>query len=126
MKETVIRALFMWLILFIMLQPIFTYIDYLLDLQVKANTSYLAQKAATEGIVTSSLKNEVVHNLEALGFSPSSISVTGSTEAVQNREARIDVYIRVPRIPMFPYFFGTAKQPEEYYGHGSVMSEYVE
>lgn len=91
MKETVLRALFMWLVLFIILQPIFTYIDYLLDLQVKANTSYITQKAATEGMVTASMRNEVISNLKAIGFSEASIEITSSTDTVQERKQRIDV-----------------------------------
>lgn len=126
MKETVLRALFMWLVLFILLQPIFTYIDYLLDLQVKANTSYIAQKAATEGMVTSALKTEVTNNLRAVGFAVSSIQITSSTTTVLDRKSRLDVYIKAPRISMFPYKFSAQTQPQYYYGHGSIMSEYLD
>lgn len=126
MKATVLRALFMWLVLFIILQPLFTYIDYLLDLQVKANTSYLVQKAATEGMVTSTMRNEVISNLKAVGFPEASISVTSSTETVQTRKQRIDVYITAPRLNLFPYKFADAAQPTRYYGHGSIMSEYLD
>lgn len=125
MKETILRALFLWFTLFILLQPIFSYIDSLLDVQVKANTSYLAQKAATEGMVTSSLKNEVINNLERLGFSADEIQITSSTATIQERKTRIDVYIRAPRINLFPYTFGKVAQPKEYYGHSSIMSEYL-
>ncbi|MDF9842006.1 MULTISPECIES: hypothetical protein [unclassified Paenibacillus] len=126
MKETVLRALFMWLVLFILLQPIFTYIDYLLDLQVKANTSYLTQKAATEGIVTSSMKNEVIANLKAVGFPEASIVISSNTEFVQERKQRLDVYIKAPRLNLFPYNFSSGSQPTHYYGHGSIMSEYLD
>jgi hypothetical protein len=126
MKATVLRALFMWLVLFIILQPIFTYIDYLLDLQVKANTSYLAQKAATEGMLTSAMRSEVVSNLKAVGFPEASISITSNTETVQERKHRIDVYVTAPRMNLFPYNFSTGSQPTRYYGHGSIMSEYLD
>lgn len=126
MKETVLRALFMWLILFVILQPIFTYIDYLLDLQVKANTSYITQKAATEGMVTSAMKSEVIANLTAVGFSASSISITSKTETVQERKSRLDVYITAPRINLFPYNFSSNTASLNYYGHGSIMSEYLD
>ncbi|WP_342564685.1 hypothetical protein NST84_05860 [Paenibacillus sp. FSL R7-0345] len=126
MKETVLRALFMWLVLFILLQPIFTYIDYLLDLQVKANTSYITQKAATEGLVTSSMKNEVIANLKAVGFPEASIVISSNTETVQERKQRLDVYIKAPRLNLFPYNFSSGSQPAHYYGHGSIMSEYVD
>lgn len=126
MKETVLRALFMWLVLFIILQPIFTYIDYLLDLQVKANTSYITQKAATEGMVTASMRNEVISNLKAIGFSEGSIKITSSTDTVQERKKRLDVFVTAPRINLFPYNFSTVSQPTRYYGHGSIMSEYLD
>jgi hypothetical protein len=126
LKATVLRAMFMWLVLFIILQPIFTYIDYLLDLQVKANTSYITQKAATEGMVTSSLRNEVTSNLKAIGFPEASIEITSSSATVEERKNRIDVYIKAPRIHMFPYNFSTQAQPTYYYGHGSIMSEYID
>lgn len=116
----------MWLVLFIILQPIFTYIDYLLDLQVKANTSYITQKAATEGMVTASMRSEVVDNLKALGFSEASIEITSSTETVQDRNTRLDVYVKAPRISMFPYNFSGETQSSYYYGHGSIMSEYLD
>lgn len=126
MKETVLRALFMWLVLFIILQPIFTYIDYLLDLQVKANTSYLTQKAATEGMVTASMRNEVIANLRAVGFPEASIAITSSTAVVLERKQRIDVYISAPRLNLFPYNFSGSSQAANYYGHGSIMSEYLD
>ncbi|MBY9080943.1 hypothetical protein KIH86_12600 [Paenibacillus sp. HN-1] len=126
MKDTVLRALFMWLVLFIVLQPMMTYIDYLLDLQIKANTSYLAQKAATEGMITASMRSEVMNNLKALGFTESSIGISSSTEAVQDRSSRLDVYIRAPRISLFPYNFSGNAQSSYYYGHSSIMSEYLD
>ena len=126
MKATVLRALFMWLVLFIILQPIFSYIDYLLDLQVKANTSYITQKAATEGMVTDMMRREVISNLQAIGFAEASIEITSSTEAVQERKQRIDVYVTAPRMNLFPYNFSSGTQPTRYYGHGSIMSEYLD
>ena len=126
MKATVLRALFMWLVLFIILQPIFTYIDYLLDLQVKANTSYITQKAATEGMVTASMRGEVISNLRAVGFPENAIEITSSTEMILERKQRIDVYVTAPRVNLFPYNFSGASQPTRYYGHGSIMSEYLD
>ncbi|MEK3833856.1 hypothetical protein [Paenibacillus sp. FSL R7-0128] len=126
MKATVLRALFMWLVLFIILQPIFTYIDYLLDLQVKANTSYITQKAATEGMVTPSMKAEVISNLKAVGFPEGSIKITSGTEVILERKQRIDVYVTAPRVNLFPYNFSAVSQPAQYYGHGSIMSEYLD
>lgn len=126
MKATVLRALFMWLVLFIILQPIFSYIDYLLDLQVKANTSYITQKAATEGMVTDTMRREVISNLQAIGFDAASIEITSSTETVQERKQRIDVYVTAPRVNLFPYNFSSGTQPARYYGHGSIMSEYLD
>jgi len=116
----------MWLVLFIILQPIFSYIDYLLDLQVKANTSYITQKAATEGMVTDTMRREVISNLQAIGFAEASIEITSSTETVQERKQRIDVYVTAPRMNLFPYNFSSGTQPTRYYGHGSIMSEYLD
>lgn len=126
MKATVLRALFLWLVLFIILQPIFTYIDYLLDLQIKANTSYITQKAATEGMITAAMKSEVVANLKAVGFPEDSIEITSGSETVQERKHRIDVYVSAPRVNLFPYNFSGKAQPTRYYGHGSIMSEYLD
>lgn len=116
----------MWLVLFIILQPIFTYIDYLLDLQVKANTSYITQKAATEGMVTAAMRSEVIANLKAVGFPEASIVITSSAATVQERKQRIDVYVTAPRVNLFPYNFSGMSQPSQYYGHGSIMSEYLD
>lgn len=126
MKATVLRALFMWLVLFIILQPIFTYIDYLMDLQIKANTSYITQKAATEGMVTASMRSEAVANLKAVGFPEASIVITSRTTTVQKRKQRLDVYVTAPRMNLFPYNFSGMSQPARYYGHGSIMSEYID
>ncbi len=97
-----------------------------MDLQVKANTSYITQKAATEGMVTTALKSEVINNLRALGFDESTIQITSTTTTVQERKNRLDVIIKAPRINMFPYNFSNQTQPEYYYGHGSIMSEYID
>lgn len=126
MKATVLRALFLWLVLFILLQPMMTYVDYLLDLQIKANTAYLTQKTAVEGRVTPALRSEVVANLTAVGFTASSIDITSASEAVMERSQRLDVYLSAPRVRLFPYWFTDASQPERYYGHGSIMSEYLD
>lgn len=115
----------MWLVLLIILQPIVSYMDYLLDLQIKANTSYLAQKAATEGMVTSALKNEVIKNLSAVGFPAASILISSSTETIQDRKTRLDVYIEAPRLVSFVFNFSKGGHSKNYYAHSSIMSEYI-
>lgn len=125
MKETIIRALTMWLVLFILLQPLASYMDYLLDLQVKANTSYLAQKSATEGMVTETLKNEVIKNLTAVGFPAADIHISSSTEVVQDRKTRLDVYIEAPRLVSFVFNFSKQSAPKVHYAHASIMSEFI-
>lgn len=126
MNQTVARALLFWLLLFILLQPSFSHIDYLLDLTVKSNAEFLAQKAAVEGTVTPSLRQEVIDNLTAVGFSESSIEITYH-ESIVERGQRIDITIRAPRIRMFPYIFsGTLNQPQYYFAHTYIMSEYLD
>lgn len=126
MSQTVARALLFWLLLFILLQPSLSHLDYLLDLTVKSNAEYLAQKAAVEGTVTPALRQEVLDNLKAVGFSENSIEILYDS-SISERGQRIDVTIRAPRIRMFPYIFsGTQTQPKFYYAHAYVMSEYLE
>ena len=124
MSQTVARALLFWLLLFILLQPSLSHLDYLLDLTVKSNAEYIAQKAAVEGTVTPALRQEVIDNLTAVGFSAASIQINYDTSVVE-RGQRIDVTIQAPRIRIFPYIFsGTDSQPQYYYAHTYIMSEY--
>lgn len=125
MKDTVLRALYLWIILILITQPILDHVDYLKDLIVKANTSYITQKAAIEGTVTASLKQEVINNLKSVGFSESEITIEFDN-VVRDRKERVDVVIRANRPRLFLYSFGTVSQPRYYYGHGYIMSEYLD
>lgn len=125
MKETVLRALYLWIVLIIITQPILDYTDYLKELIVKANTSYITQKAAVEGTVTTALKNEVIDNLKAVGFKEDQITIEYET-IIKDRKERLDVVIKVERPRLFLYNFSSVQQPQYYYGHGYIMSEYLD
>jgi len=119
------RLLFFWFALLILIQPSLSYLDYLLDLAVKSNAEYAAQKAAPAGGVTPQLRQEILDNLAAAGFDPAQVTVE-STSTTVDRGERIDVRIRAPRLPMFLYRFGRESWPQEHYAHAVVMSEYVQ
>lgn len=126
MKETLLRALYMPILLYMILQPMLSYLDYLLDLNVKANTAYLVQRAGVEGKVTEELKQEVIQNLMAVGFSPSEIHIEADP-TLRYRGERLNITIRVDhRRNLFPYWFTRQPVPNAYYGHGTIMSEYLE
>jgi len=126
MKETLLRALYMPILLIMILQPMLSYLDYLLDLTVKANTNYLVQKAAVEGRVTPHLRQEVIDNLKAVGFSENQIWIEYDP-VVRHRGERIDVSITVFRNRMlFPYLFTSKTLPNSYYAKGSILSEYLD
>jgi hypothetical protein len=113
-------------LLYMILQPTLSYLDYLYDLQVKANTAYLAQKAATEGRVTPQLMQEVTNNLKAIGFSEGEIHIEADT-ILRYRGERIDVAIRVERNrTLFPFNFTSKSQPNYYYAHNTIVSEYLD
>lgn len=118
------RLLFFWFALLILIQPSLSHLDYLLDLTVKSNAEYAAQKAAPAGGVTPELKQEILDNLAAVGFNPAEVTVE-STSTMVDRGERIDVLIRAPRLPLFLYRFGNKSWPQEYYAHAVVMSEHV-
>ena len=122
-KETILRAIYMPILLYMILQPILSYLDHLYDNAVKSNTAYLTQKAATEGRVTPQLIQEVTNNLKAIGFSEDEIHIE-SDPVLRYRGERIDVAIRVERNrTLFPFNFTSKSQPNYYYAHNSIMSE---
>ncbi|MVP02125.1 hypothetical protein [Paenibacillus lutrae] len=125
MKDTTLRALYLWLALIIIAQPLISYKDYLLEMLVKENTAYITEKAAPEGMVTPSLRQELITNLTKVGFTHSQISITYSN-AVANRKQRLDVTVKADRPPMFLYNFSSLEQPKYYYAHSYTMSEYLD
>lgn len=125
LKGTILRAVFMWVVVIIIVQPILSHKDFLLDLNVKANASLLAQKAAPEGVVTPQLYQEIVDNLKAIGFKEDQIEIQFSS-TIRERTEIIDVIILVERNPMFLYSFGKSNSPQYYYGRHRIMSEYIE
>lgn len=124
MKDTIVRALFFWLTLIILVQPMLSHVDYLLDLVVKANAEYAAEKAAPEGMMSSALRQEVLQNLAAVGLDPDKVIIESGTTVLE-RTKRLDVRIRAPRQPLFLYRFGSEAMSKEYYAHAYVMSEYI-
>jgi hypothetical protein len=125
MKETILRALYLPLLLIILVQPMLAYVDYLLENIVKSNTSYITQKAAVDGVVTPSLRQEVVDNLTAVGFSSADINIEYSN-SIKDRKQRIDVILKTPRLIRFPFNFATVPENQNYYGHGYIMSEFLD
>lgn len=125
MKETVLKALYLWIILILITQPIIDYIDYLKDLIVKSNTSYITQKAAVDGTVSDALKTDVINNLKSVGFQEDEITIEFEN-VIKDRKERLDVVIQVERPRMFLYSFTSVSQPQYYYGHGYIMSEYLD
>lgn len=125
MRETVLRAFFLWIIVFAIVQPLISQADHLLDMTVKSNCEYMAQKAATDGTVSSSLKQEVIDNLKAVGFSESDITTVFDT-TIKDRRQRIDVKLTAKRSTLFAYTFSSLAGPSVYYAHNYIMSEYLE
>lgn len=126
MKETLLRAIYMPLVLYIILQPLYSYLDYTYDVTVKANAAYLTQKAAAEGRVTTNLRQQVINNLKAIGFKEDEIQIE-TDPGIRYRGERIDVTVKVLRErKLFPYLFSSKSMPNYYVGHGSIMSEYLE
>lgn len=124
MKETVLKALYFWLVLVIVIQPALSQRDYLLNIVVKSNTSYLAEKAAVQGRITNELITEIKNNLKAVGFNDSDIEITGDT-SLKERGNKIDVIIKVKRPPMFVLNLGAIGVPTYYYAKTSISSEYL-
>ncbi len=125
MKTTTLAQLFfLWLFVFVLFQPLISHQDYMLDVAVKANAEYAAQKAAPQGIVTPELRQEILDNLSALGFDPSEVNIESQLEK-QERGQRLDIIIRAPRLPMFLYRLGNINLPTEYYAHTYTTSESI-
>lgn len=119
-------ALFMWVTIIMILQPIFSYRDYLIDNLFKSYAFNIAQQAAVEGYVTPSLKQDLVEKLKKIGFSEDEIELTYSTIEV-DRGTAIDIKLKGPRPPSFPYFFGSnSPNDRSYYAHVDIMSEHLD
>jgi hypothetical protein len=124
MTSTLSRVLFLWVALIILIQPLWSHLDYLLDVVVKSNAEYAAQKAAPYGSITPEISQEVLAHLTAVGFDPAQVLIE-SENGVQPRGGAIDVKIRAPRLPQFFYRFGQANFPEQYYAHAYTTSEWI-
>lgn len=125
MKSAVLaQILFLWLFVLILLQPMLSHQDYMLNVAVKANADYAAEKAAPYGHVTPELRQEILDNLRGIGFDPSQIMIE-SQVIQQERGERIDVIIRAPRMPMFLYRIGNSQLPREYFAHSYTTSEFL-
>lgn len=124
MTSTFAKVFFIWLGFMILLQPLLSHLDYLLDIVVKSNADYAAEKAAPDGVMTAELKQTVLDRLAAVGFDPDTVQVTSSSTIVDRGE-QIDVKITAPRLPMFLYRFGSQSMPSTYYAHSYTTSEYI-
>lgn len=126
MKATVVRALYFWLVLVIIIQPFLSQRDYLLNLVVKSNASYMAEKAAVEGRVTPAIRDEIMANLRAVGFTDSEISISGSgTTSTATRGQSIEIILAVKRPPSFAIDVSTESGAENFYSRVQIMSEYI-
>lgn len=125
MKYSVSVAALFWVVVIMILQPILSYRDYLIEAQIKSNTNYLAQVAAVEGYVTDGMRQQIVNNLSRIGFSESEVQITYSATRVE-RGTRIDVAITAPRAPSFPYVFSSEPDATRYYARANIMSEYLD
>lgn len=122
--KTIAEICFLWLLVFVVFQPIISHQDYMLDVAVKSNAEYAAQKAAQYGYVTAELRAEILSNLAQVGFNESEVTIE-SQNTEQIRGERIDVIIHAPRLPMFLYRFISTNLPTEYYAHKYTTSEYL-
>lgn len=124
-SSTLARLFFMWFAFLVLLQPLFSHLDYFLDTTVKANAEYAAQKAAPYGRMTEEIKTQIRDNLAAVGFRPDSVSID-ATGGVKPRGEMMEVVIRAPRIVQsFIYKFGSSDPPTEYFAHTYTTSEYI-
>lgn len=124
-SSTFARIFFMWFAFVIILQPLFSQLDYFMDTTVKANAEYAAQKAAPNGTVTEEIRSQVRNNLAAVGFNPDSITID-ATGGIKSRGETMEVVIRAPRIVQsFVYKFGSSEPPTEYFAHTYTTSEYI-
>jgi hypothetical protein len=123
MKGSVItRALLIWFSIFMLLQPILSYRDYLLDTLVKSNTYFLAQVSAPDGFVSPTNRQVVLNNLQRVGITPATVQII-SESTIKDRGERLDVEIQAPRANSFLLNFGDIPQSNIYIGHAYVMSE---
>lgn len=124
-SSTFARIFFMWFAFVVLLQPMFSQVDYFLDTTVKANAEYAAQKAAPNGTMTEDVKMRIRQNLAAVGFNPDSI-VIEATGGIKSRGETMEVVIRAPRIVQsFIYKFGSTAPPTQYFAHTYTTSEYI-
>lgn len=124
-SSTFARVCFNWFAIMILLQPMFSQLDYFLDTAVKANAEYAAQKAAPNGTMTEEVRTRIRQNLAAVGFNPDSINIE-ATGGIKSRGETMEVVIRAPRIVQsFIYKFGTTEPPTQYFAHTYTTSEYI-
>jgi hypothetical protein len=125
MPGVFVRIFFIWLLLFMILQPILGHIDYVLQVVVKSNAEYAAQKTAPEGMLTQDVRTAVLDNLESVRFDRNKIQFTSNASSPLTRGEEIIIEIRAPRLPMFAYKFTSAEIPTSYLGKAYTTSEYI-
>lgn len=124
-SSTFARIFFLWFAFLVLLQPMFSQLDYFLDTAVKANAEYAAQKAAPNGTMTEEVRAKIRQNLAAVGFNSDSIAIE-ATGGIKSRGETMEVVIRAPRIVQsFIYKFGTTEPPTQYFAHTYTTSEYI-
>ena len=125
MAGVFVRIAFVWLLLFMALQPLLGHIDYMLYVVVKSNAEYAAQKAAPDGMLTGPVRDAVIQNLTAVGFDEDDIMITTNASYPLPRGEELVVQIEAPRIPMFIMNFSNEQLPTHYFGKAYITSEYI-
>lgn len=92
---------------------------------VKSNAEYAAQKAAPDGMLTLSVREAVIQNLQSVGFKEEDIIFTTNTNSPLPRGEELIVEIRAPRIPIFVMNLSGESLPTHYFGKAYITSEYI-
>ena len=125
MAGVFVRIAFIWLLLFMAMQPLISHIDYMLYLVIKSNAEYAAQKAAPDGMLTASVRDAVIQNLKSVGFNETEIFISSNTNSPLTRGEEIIIEIQAPRIPLFYLNISGQQTPTHYFGKAYIISEYI-
>ncbi|MBJ6360493.1 hypothetical protein ACFOQM_04090 [Paenibacillus sp. GCM10012307] len=125
MSGAFVRVAFVWMLIFLIIQPLLSHIDYLLYVVVKSNANYAAEKAAPDGMLTPSVREQVLANLQAVGIDPSQVVIVSNASSPLKRGEELEIQIEAPRLPMFVYQFTGQELPTTYFAKAYTTSEYI-
>lgn len=126
MSGVFVKISFFWLLIFMVLQPMLSHIDYTLSIVVKSNAEYAAQKMAPAGMLTAEVKEAVMENLAQVGFKAADVQWQTNTTQPLKRGEHLEVTIIAPRMPMFVLSFFGQELPKDYYARAYTTSEWVD